>query len=179
MKLLICGFYDHCNFGDDCFVRAFRQILPGHELHFVDLATVDKENLSEYHAVVVGGGDLINDFYGLKYSTTLKDYNGYKIAIGVGVSFEECVKREYLMSFDDIILRNKKDLVDISLVLGSKYTHYMPDLAFSLPVTPKPATETGNNVGVYLVGTMIDSPGLLYSVQRCINAILSNGYIVH
>jgi hypothetical protein len=179
MKILICGFYGHCNFGDDCFVKVFNDIFPGKNLKFIDVVNIDLEELDGYHAIVVGGGDLLNNFYGLKYEEVLRNYTGYKIAVGVGVSFKECARKKYISYFDDIILRSKEDILDINLILGSMHVHYMPDLTYSLPVTPIIKEYNGKDVGVYLVGTMRDIPSLLFSVHTCINYVLTRGYTVH
>jgi polysaccharide pyruvyl transferase WcaK-like protein len=179
MKLLVCGFYGHDNFGDDCFNIAFREMLNEHQLKFIDVAIIDQENLQEYDGVVVGGGDLLNDFYGRKYNDVLFNYNGYKIAIGVGVSFKACLNRKYLTVFDDIIVRSTTDVRDLSMMLGSSHVHYMPDLAFSLNIVP-PIRKLGDkNIGIFLVGSIMTNNSLLFTILRITNWLASNGYNLH
>lgn len=181
MKILIAGFYGHQNFGDDCFVKVFDRFLSGHQLKYTDIANLDKEDIHLYDCVVIGAGDVLNDFYGLKYNEVLANYRGYKIAVGVGVSFFECAKRSYINYFDDIILRSKEDLPVISKILGTIHTHYLPDLAYSIPISFEHPSYDGarKKIGFYLVGTMIDNPGLLYTIHRFANFVLTTGYELH
>lgn len=182
MKLLIAGFYGHDNFGDDCFMMVFNRFFSGHDLTYTDIAILDKTNLNDYDAVIIGGGDVLNDFYGLKYNEVLAKYQGYKICAGVGISFLECTKRPYLNIFDDIVLRSKTDLKTISKIVGSVHAHYLPDLAFSLPLYPSPHPNErveNNNVGLYLVGTMMNNVGLMYTLHRFINWLLIKNYNIH
>jgi hypothetical protein len=183
MKILIAGFYGHGNFGDDCFMSVYNSFFAEHhEIKYTDIATLDKERLDDYDAIVVGGGDVLNDFYGLKYNEVLAGFGGYKIAAGVGISFLECTKRSYLNVFDDIVLRSKTDLKPLNKILGSLNTHYLPDLAFSIPLTlnPPPNERIENkNIGFYLVGTMMENPGLMYTIHRFTHWVLTQGYHVH
>lgn len=179
MKILVCGFYNHNNFGDDCFVLALEKIFTGHEIIFTEIATIDQIKLENYEAIVVGGGDLINDFYGLKYTEILMNYSGYKIAIGVGVSFEECIYRKYILAFDDIVLRSTVDLRRLTMMMGSLHSHYLPDLVFSLDIEAPTRILSDKNIGIFLVGSMMDNNSLLFTILRITNWLASKGYILH
>ena len=179
MRLLIAGFYNHDNFGDDCLQLSLENMFQGNELKFCDLANIDLENLESYHCILVSGGDLINDFYGLKYTEVLQKYDGYKIAAGVGVSFEECLSRKYNLVFDDIVLRSKIDLPNMRKLLGTLNTHYMPDLTFSLYEEQIVKRQFGINVGIFLVGSIKNNLSLLFTINRFIEWLLIKGYNVN
>lgn len=181
-KILVCGFYFHDNFGDDCFMDVLNKMFGPNYLNFVETSTLNEYNskdLEKYDAIVVGGGDLINDFYGNVYEKTLRDFNGYKIAVGVGISFEDCRNRKYINIFDDMILRNKRDIQSVTKILGTLHTHYMPDLAFCLPLPTVNIDKDGKNVGVYLVGTMFKTKSLRFSILTFLRWLLSKGYKLH
>lgn len=178
MKILVCGFYNHKNLGDDFYQLCFREILCGNQIEFSELSILNTLDLSSYDALVIGGGDLMNDFYGIKYEEVLKNYNGYKIAVSVGFSFEECTKREYISYFDDIILRSKKDIPAVTKILGSVNTHFMPDLVFDLPLRKFEKNTDGKNIGLFLVGYLVDSPSFMFPLMMFVNFCITNGYRV-
>lgn len=181
MKILICGFYGHSNLGDDCYQIAFRKLLKGFDITFQELSELDKVNLENYSTIIVGGGDLMNDFYSIKYEECLKNYSGYKIAISVGFSFEACTKRNFVSYFDDIILRSKKDLNSVSKIIGSLHTHYLSDLVFDLPIeqiSPRDTKER-KNVGLFLVGSLVDNASFVFPLLCFINFLITNGYFIH
>jgi hypothetical protein len=176
MKYIVCGFYNHHNLGDDMFKIAFKQLLPNDSLDFVEIVSINNDMLKSYDAVIVGGGDLMNDFYGNKFKEVLSKYNGYKIAIGVGFSFEACTTREYINYFDDIMIRNKTDIIPISKYLGTIHTHSIPDIVFSIPLNYKEKVKEGNKIGLYLVGSLIKSHSFMFSLLTFINKLITLGY---
>lgn len=178
MKYMVFGFYGKNNLGDMMFEDSFRHLLQGDELTFVNAASMSEVKLNNYDAVIVGGGDMMNDFYGIKYQEALTDYKGYKIAICVGFSFEECRTRKYVDLFDDIILRSYEDLRVLSTILGSKHVHRMPDLGFNLPMTLVNREKTDKKVGVFLVGSIMDNYPLVFTLKMFLHWLITNGYII-
>lgn len=185
MKILVVGFYGHKNFGDDCFVIAFNNFLSIHDVTYIEAIELTKQNLSQYDCVVVGGGDLLNDFYGGLYLDTLAKYTGYKIAVGVGISFEECAKKPYIDVFDDIVLRNRRYIPTLTKILGTVNTHYMPDLAFNTEQNIHHlhglhhVEKTGKNIGLFLVGSMVSNPCLMFTIKKYIHWLLSKDYTIN
>lgn len=178
MKYLVCGFYGNDNLGDVMFETAFKHLLKDDELTFINISDISEAKLNFYNAVIVGGGDVMNDFYGIKYKEALSNYNGYKIAISVGFSFEECRTRDFVDYFDDIILRSSIDLKNISRILGSKHTHTLPDLGFSIPFPLTVIPKTGKNVGIFLVGSLMNNHGFMFTLMTYIHWLISNDYII-
>lgn len=176
MKYIICGFYGHNNIGDEMFIRAFTQLLHDDQLTFSELSKLDYDNLEEYDAVIVGAGDVMNDFYGLKYNEVLRNYHGYKIAVGVGFSFDACTKRDYINTFDDIMIRNMTDIVPVRKYLGTLHTHSVPDLGFSIPFNIIQTEKTGKKIGVFLVGSFIKNLSFMFSLLTLMNWLITLGY---
>ena len=178
MKYLVCGFFGNDNLGDVMFETAFKFLLKDDELTFINVSEIVEAKLDIYNAIIIGGGDVMNDFYGIKYKEALFNYKGYKIAIGVGFSFEECRSRDYVDYFDDIILRSSSDLKDVSRVLGSKHTHVLPDLGFSIPLSLSVKPKTGKKVGIFLVGSLMSNYGFMFTLMTYIHWLISNDYII-
>lgn len=174
MKYIVCGFYHHSNLGDDAFVSSLARIFEGDTLEFTEVAEIDRVDFSAYDRIIVGAGDLMNDFYGAKYAQVLAACPKYKIAVGVGISFEECLSRPWIRLFDDVILRSERDVPALAAVLGSRHVHYMPDVTYVLPVARKdPAPLT---VGVFLVGSLMKHKSFFFCILSTINWLLSEGY---
>jgi polysaccharide pyruvyl transferase WcaK-like protein len=150
-----------------------------HEISFSDVSTIDLLDISEDDVLLVGGGDLLNDFYGLKYREVLSKINSYKIAVCVGISFEDCIKRNYIDFFDDIILRSKKDLLGVSKILGSSNTHYLPDLGFYLDIPDQKKKIVGKNVGFFLVGSLNKNMSFVFQLSTFISWLITNNYHIH
>ena len=158
MTFLVAGFYGHGNAGDDMFEQALKLILGELTLEFTELSRIDQVDLSKYQGVLVGGGDLLNDFYGSKYRQVLSKYSGYKAAIGVGISFDSCLEQDYLAVFDDIFIRNQCDLKSLRSWLGTNHVHAIPDLGFALrginPTVDSSCFQCeSSTVGLFLVGS--------------------------
>lgn len=176
MKILILGYY-HCNnLGDDMFITAYRQLLIEHQLTFCNISDIDNYNLQDYQVVIVGSGDLFNDYFGEKYYDKLTKYNGYKIALGVGTSYQEYLNHNYLNCFDDIYIRNSQDLKIINRKIGSLNVGYIPDLLFSLTLDNKRIRQNNNIVGFFLVGSMFKNKNLMCNICTFINKLILFNY---
>lgn len=178
MKYNIYGFYGHHNIGDEMFILAFKHLFPTDNLTFHEIAHITKESAENTDAVIIAGGDLMNDFYGLKYREVLSKISNYKIAIGVGFSFESCTKEDYIAYFDDIVIRNQKDISCIRNFIGSKHAHYTPDLAFCLPISVPQIVKTGKTVGLFLVGSFLHNHSFKFCLLTLTNWLITSGYIV-
>lgn len=180
MRIIIFGYYFKKNLGDDAFEYGFRHIIRNHELTFVYIDKILETNVEDSDAIIVGGGDLLNDQYGPLIQKKLEKYTGYKIAIGVGISFEDCLTRKYIHAFDDIIIRNRRDLPMISRELGTVHTHYLPDLVYSLPLNTKKHNQNGRNIGFFLVGgEMLNNKRLFLCILKTIDWLIREGYVIH
>lgn len=178
MKYIIFGFYNHDNIGDEMFKAAFTNLFPTDNLTFWELSDINNVILENFDAVIVGGGDLLNDFYGIKYTECLQKYTGYKIALGVGVSFESCLEQKYLTYFDDIVLRNKKDLNKLNKQLGSSHSHSISDLGFSLPINLTEKEKTGKKIGLLLVGSLINNTRFMFDLLSLVNWFILLDYTI-
>jgi polysaccharide pyruvyl transferase WcaK-like protein len=175
MKILILGYYNCNNLGDDMFVTAYRQLLNNHQLTFSNICEIDNCVLQNYEIVIVGSGDLFNDYFATKYNDKLSSYNGYKLALGVGTSYEECLNRDYINYFDDIYIRNTRDLKYLNRKIGSLNVGYIPDLLFSLQLDINKKSDA-NTIGFFLVGSMLKNKTLLFNICTFINYLILSKY---
>jgi len=149
MKTLVIGYYDRCNFGDELYKVVIPQILSS-ELTFVNIFDLP-EDVHIYDNIIIGGGDVFNDYFIPNIKIKLKDYKGLIIGISVGMPFKSYIIPSNTEIFDHIFTRNKLYLEKLQLLLGSDRVHYLPDLAFKLYDQDKIVTSNNNkNIGVFL-----------------------------
>ncbi len=150
-KLLVLGYYGRGNLGDESYISLFPNFFSKYKLNFVSIDDVaDIKNLSDYYGVVVGGGDIINDYFNKKIKNFLEKFKGPKIAFSIGIPFESLITNDYFNHFDRVFTRNFEDLIPLQKLLGNKRIGYTPDAGFSLEASQ--VFERENTIGFFLVG---------------------------
>lgn len=203
MKILILGYYDRANLGDEMFKMAFTKILPNSVLTFLciddckavmfDQASTNFE-INEYDCVICGGGDIVNDYFYFNLRRILKGFPGPIFAVGVGIPYYGLIKKGYLDIYDHVFIREQSDLRRIQRRLGSEYAHYLPDLGFSLSVpdivmknrnntkylgSSPDAPERKYKIGVFLAQSLFKHKAVLYSIVSLIRKLtVDDGHIV-
>lgn len=191
MKVLVIGYYNRGNLGDDAYQGIMGQFFPNAKLEFICSDDISKVNSSDYEGVIVGGGDIINDYFHTKITPFLRSFKGPRIAFSIGIPFPSCITEKYLGYFDHIFVRNYEDLRTIQKVVGSHKVHFIPDIALSY----KPSHErliaisndssvflesgrksssdrmTGRKCGIFLVGNLIAYPHIVEDMAHLISKI--------
>jgi hypothetical protein len=179
MKILILGFYNHDNIGDEMFIDVYKKLFPDATLEFREISSITSEKINNYQRVIVGAGDLMNDFYGTIYDNVLANYTGYKAAIGVGFSFSDCCKRKYVTHFDDIFIRNETDLTVVSQMVGSSFCHSIPDIGYHATLNHvRDKNNTNKTIGIFLVGSLVNNLSFLFSLMMFINWLILSGFTI-
>jgi hypothetical protein len=127
-QVLILGFYDRANLGDDMFKEIFPNLLPDFKPIFLSIDDFTG-NLTPYSAVVCGGGDIYNEYF-LEKLRLLRGASVPVYLVGVGIPFPSVLESGDLHLFDHVFVRNKTDLHLISRKIAPRYVHYLPDLGF-------------------------------------------------
>lgn len=132
MNILVLGFYDRHNLGDESYKHSFKNIIKG-KLTFVCIDDMkDNNNISNYDVIILGGGDIINDYFNKHIQKILHNYKGLKIAFSVGFPYPSLIKSEYLNIYDYVFTRNECDVLALQKVIGSVKARYMPDAVFNI-----------------------------------------------
>lgn len=129
--ILVLGFYDRKNIGDECYKTAFSILFNKvKKLSFV--CTDDIEKIPDDVTIVVcGGGDIINDYFMRKVQELLKTFVGRSYAISVGIPYEAATK--YLHIFDHVFTRSTVDYDVAVKEVGEGNVTVCPDLSVLLP----------------------------------------------
>jgi len=129
LRILVYGFYNNKNIGDDLFECAFKAIFP--EFEFVFTTRFTKENLKNCDAVFFGGGSFV-------YSQINKDASCWDLLkskkifyIGIGVESLIHQEHEELMSSAQLIACRSLEEIDRLKKLNSN-SIFINDIVFSL-----------------------------------------------
>jgi polysaccharide pyruvyl transferase WcaK-like protein len=129
-NILILGYYNRSNIGDDCYTLAFPKIFPNSNILFkcTDDITFIPPNIN---IVIIGGGDVINTYFMSKVQDLLKSYIGCVYAFSVGIPYASDGLK-YLHLFDHVFLRSKTDYQMAADEIGDKNVTYYPDASIVL-----------------------------------------------
>ena len=143
-KLMILGFFDRGNVGDEAFIAPYQILFPEKVLsfHSIDDVEIIPQDTA---AVIVAGGDVINHYFISKLEDLLKSYNGPCYAFSVGAPFPS--EMHYANVFDHVVLRSKQDIDALGNVIGNRNVSYLPDISWMqntlVPIINKPMKPSG------------------------------------
>ncbi len=176
-KILVLGWYERRNLGDDCFVDAFRSLFRN-----VSFACTDDIDAipSDVDIVVCGGGDIVNPYFMAKIDRLLYDFEGACYGVGIGVPFDADAPR--MLTFDHCFMRSHGDLQLCAPGTGT----YTADLSWLL-TPPAPRADLLSlarpQIGFCLAQPAFQGPAasqLLASVAEVIRSLVEDmGCDVH
>lgn len=116
-SILIYGYYNKNNFGDDWFARTFQKLFSGCNIKFTDNKL---ELLKSWDYIIIGGGNIIHAKLGEILLETKSPYEVWS------VSLHDPSELQYISNARRIILRDKKSF---SFAHGTN-VHHLPDINF-------------------------------------------------
>lgn len=149
-EVWVIGYFHRHNLGDDVFAWLFEHILP-EMFPGLHVAIINSDSVpllmpppQHVRAIIVGGGDLINDYFHRKIKCILEvpaNRTCPVYAIGVGIPYPKLIGDGYLDLYDFIVHRSSDD----HLALVDRYGHdqvvLVPDLAWLMRTVPvEPST---------------------------------------
>lgn len=147
-QVWVIGYFHRRNLGDDVFAwlysRLLPQLCPGVEVVVVnsDSVPLTMPPPSHVRAILVGGGDVINDYFSRKMKFLLENPANRTCpiyAIGVGLPYPQMVAQGALDWYDFIVHRSAADHDDLVRRYGEEHVLLVPDLAWMLRTIPQAA----------------------------------------
>lgn len=129
MKVLVFGWYDHGNLGDQLFIDAFKELFPDHNFVFTDHIT--PALLTGIEAVFIGGGSLIDQEPDITYEAQEILSKLPVLYIGIGSETEINSTHFSLMRRAKLIAVRTSANIDKIKQLNSN-TIVIPDLVYSI-----------------------------------------------
>jgi|SRR5271165_1315647 len=139
MKILVYGFHNHNNVGDDLFTDVFHKLFPQHTFVFTDHITDDM--LNDISAVFIGGGSLLSDKPSIENIKKLKTLPIYYIGVGSETRINPI--HLSLMKRAKLIALRSNDKLSAILAINPN-TIVIPDLVYALAsnITSNPIPKT-------------------------------------
>ena len=144
-NVLVVGYYNHCNLGDEQYKWSIHHIithLPTYKpktIEFVDCDKLADYNVLENTMILLGGGDVLNNYFLDKINQKFFNIpNRPKIiAFSVGIPYNSIfLQSENLKKldiFDHIYLRTRQDIPLFSQFFDENRVSYLPDASCFLP----------------------------------------------
>lgn len=171
-NILVIGYFDKQNLGDEAYKLVMGNFFPGDTLTFVGSDKLASVERFSYDAVVVGGGDIINDYFNRHISSFLHVFKKPKIAFSIGIPFPDLIIDKYMGFFDHVFTRNMEDVRRIQQLLGANRAHYIPDITLTLPFKKQVKVETEEKkCGVFLIGNVMEFPFITDDLSHLIGKL--------
>lgn len=155
MKIILYGYYNKNNFGDDLFLFIFEKYFINKNIEYIivnpNILNVTYNTINEQiDAIFIGGGEIINHYFLIPLFRYIKYHKNYNIPIyGASIGCEPNIDIKYINFFDKCIFRNKLNFIDYNI---------SNDIVFSLPlyININNINIKPNTFGFYLISTYKD-----------------------
>jgi len=143
-KVLVYGWYNHHNIGDDLFCAAFKNIFPNINFSFSDTLTIDK--IKDVSAVFVGGGSFLSNHITISPEclNLLKTKKIFYVGVGAETDIhphhQDLIKHASLIALRSPVGMEKVKKLNDNVIL-------IPDIVYSL----KPIQSSNKNPKSVLV----------------------------
>ena len=150
--ILVLGFYDRRNIGDEAYKIAFSLLFNDSDI--VCYKCIDDvyntEIPSSVHTVILGGGDIINEYFMSKVCNYLKHFTGRVYGVSIGIPYKSC--SHYLHIFDHVFVRSMNDYDICCKEIGEDNVSFHPDLAVFLQTSSSiiKKSKTTIDIGICL-----------------------------
>lgn len=143
-RVLILGFFDRCNLGDEAYKKIFGNMFDNNHSEYRcvgidDYFTVCEERcpiLQSPNTIIVGGGDLVNEYFYTRVRDILHSYclKTPCYLVSVGIPYEsDVIVRPFLALFDHVFVRSTGDAEIAKAMIGTDNVTQVRDLVFNMP----------------------------------------------
>ena len=146
VNILILGFYNRGNTGDEMYKISLRKILGNYDPStIITFLCMDDCNRipNGTDIVICGGGDIINPYFMEKAKVLLTDFKGRTYALSVGIPYPDGTS--YLYMFDHVFVRSKTDYDFACVAVGKRNVTFMTDACSVLTIDSYASVLSKNN----------------------------------
>jgi len=133
-RIVVIGYYYHDNLGDqqyiDTFSYLFRTAIAKCSFTFIDCDKIDDFVFQPTDVIIIGGGDVLNDYFLDKVIANCKDLPNKILAVSVGIPYNDIlINTTKLYIFDYIFVRTTQEFHLFAQYYDAKKIFYIPDLS--------------------------------------------------
>jgi len=147
-RIYVIGYYNHSNAGDEQYKRSFQILFEQHlntdfDMNFVDCDNVSNMEFADDDIIVLGGGDVLNDYFLDPLIEKFTRKCNKIIAVSVGTPFLSLVKTTNKLDIIDyFFIRSSQDYDLFCEHFTQERVFYLPDLSIVLPSLKIQKTNT-------------------------------------
>jgi hypothetical protein len=135
-SIYVIGYFGHNNLGDCQYELTFdyiiKKYLENYSVNFIECDKLSNTKFKDTDIILVGGGDILNDYFIDKIIDTFKAKPNKIIAVSVGIPYTSILNTNKLCILDYIFIRTKQDLPILKSHFNSERIMYLPDLSYFL-----------------------------------------------
>lgn len=136
-NLFVIGYYNHHNIGDEQYKQTFNYIFNTYLIHkynlqFIDCDLIKNKEFHDEDTIILGGGDILNNYFMDQIHAKFKNKPNKIIAISVGIPYITILKDNKLNIIDYIFIRTKKDIDILKQFYDENRIMYIPDISYFL-----------------------------------------------
>jgi polysaccharide pyruvyl transferase WcaK-like protein len=141
LNLKIIGYYDHENLGDNQYKRSFCYLFQtylktDYTIDFYDCDKIKNINFKESDIIILGGGDILNNYFLDTIIKKFQNKNNKIIAVSVGIPYTQIlIETNKLNIIDYIFLRTTIDIELLQKYFSTDKIFYLPDISHILSPT--------------------------------------------
>jgi len=138
LSIKVIGYYDHYNAGDEQYKISFHEIFKQflqveYTLEFHDCDKIKNTEFSDEDIIILGGGDILNDYFLDKIHERFGHTAHFIFAISVGLPYTGIlVDTDKLDIIDYIFLRTPVDIELFKRFFNDERIFYLPDISYVL-----------------------------------------------
>jgi hypothetical protein len=141
-EIIIVGYYNHNNIGDEQYKHSFDFVLQksiyknenNHSIRYLDCDLLPVINIDENAIIILGGGDVLNEYFLDKLNIKFANKKNKILAVSVGIPYDNIYlyQKHKLEIFTAIFLRTKQELEIFATHYYPERIHYIPDISIYL-----------------------------------------------
>lgn len=141
INLKIIGYFNHYNTGDEQYKLSFTYIFDKYlnceyTCEFLDCDKIYNKNFNDSDIIILGGGDVLNNYFLDKIHKKFQNTNNLILAVSVGLPYTDTlIKTNKLNIIDYIFIRTTVDLDIFKRYFFEDRIFYIPDLSLTLKYT--------------------------------------------
>lgn len=136
--IYVIGYYGHNNIGDEQYLNTFdyifKKFLPNYinyKITYLDCDLVKDRQFSDSDIIVLGGGDILNNYFIDQIIYKFKTKMNKIIAISVGIPYTDIlVNTNKLNIIDYIFVRTQQDLTLFKEFFNPNQIFFIPDISY-------------------------------------------------
>lgn len=144
-NVCVIGYYGHANLGDQSYTKSFIKFFEGifdeSRIKFFDCDRIHNHVFNENDLIVVGGGDVLNDYFIDKIIAVFNGKRNRIHAVSVGLPYKGILTTTNKLNIIDyVFVRTKVDLELFKTYFHPHKVRYLPDISQLIAGT-SPSTE--------------------------------------